>query len=107
MDGRLYYVGSPKLFEELHSNMKAETKQRIEGLQKQGKTVMVLGTEQQVLALIAVADEVRESSKEVIVQLHAMGIKKTIMLTGDNQATAAAIGQRLDVTDIKADLMSQ
>ncbi|WP_127507788.1 heavy metal translocating P-type ATPase [Paenibacillus humicus] len=105
--GELYYVGSPKLFAELHSDMNVETNQRIEALQKQGKTVMVLGTEQQVLALIAVADEVRDSSKDVIKQLHEIGIKKTIMLTGDNQATAEAIGSRLNVTDVKADLMPQ
>lgn len=103
----LYYVGSPKLFAELHSDMNVDTNQRIEVLQKQGKTVMVLGTEQQVLALIAVADEVRDSSKDVIKQLHEIGIKKTIMLTGDNQATAEAIGRRLNVTDVKADLMPQ
>ncbi|MUG73303.1 heavy metal translocating P-type ATPase [Paenibacillus validus] len=103
----LYYVGSPKLFAELHSDMNVETNQRIEALQKQGKTVMVLRTEQQVLAVIAVADEVRDSSKDVIKQLHEIGIKKTIMLTGDNQATAEAIGNRLNVTDVKADLMPQ
>ncbi|CAM3551206.1 heavy metal translocating P-type ATPase [Marinicrinis lubricantis] len=107
VNGELYYIGSPKLFTELHSNMNVEANQRIEVLQKQGKTVMVLGTEQQVLALIAVADEVRDSSKDVIKQLHEIGIKKTIMLTGDNQATAEAIGQRLNVTDVKADLMPQ
>ena len=43
---------------------------------------MVLGTEMETLALIAVADEVRESSKDVIQQLHQLGIKKTVMLTG-------------------------
>jgi heavy metal-(Cd/Co/Hg/Pb/Zn)-translocating P-type ATPase len=94
VNGELYYVGSPKLFAELHSDISVETNQRIEELQKQGKTVMVLGTEQQILALIAVADEVRDSSTVVIKQLHEIGIKKTIMLTGDNQATAEAIGRR-------------
>ncbi|MBG9564918.1 heavy metal translocating P-type ATPase [Brevibacillus agri] len=107
VNGELYYVGSPKLFAELHSDISVETNQRIEELQKQGKTVMVLGTEQQILALIAVADEVRDSSTVVIKQLHEIGIKKTIMLTGDNQATAEAIGRRLNVTDVKADLMPQ
>ncbi|MFX3637373.1 MAG: heavy metal translocating P-type ATPase [Candidatus Pristimantibacillus sp.] len=107
VNGELYYIGSPKLFSELHSDINVETNQTIEVLQKQGKTVMVLGTDQLVLALIAVADEVRDSSKDVIKQLHEIGIKKTVMLTGDNQATAEAIGRRLNVTDVKADLMPQ
>ena len=46
---------------------------------------MVVGTAKEILAIIAVADEVRESSKEVIQKLHQLGIKNTIMLTGDNK----------------------
>ncbi len=57
-------MGSPKLFAELHTSMETEAKRQIEELQNQGKTVMVLGTEAKILALIAVADEVRESSKK-------------------------------------------
>ena len=60
-----------------------------------------------VLALIAVADEIRESSKEAIRKLHAMGIERTIMLTGDNQGTAKAIGAVAGVHDIQADLLPE
>lgn len=91
INGQRYYMGSPKLFAELHTSMETEAKRQIEELQNQGKTVMVLGTEAKILALIAVADEVRESSKNVIQKLHELGIKKTIMLTGDNKATADAV----------------
>jgi P-type E1-E2 ATPase len=58
-------------------------------------------------ALIAVADEVRESSKTVIEQLHQLGIKHTILLTGDNTATAETIGRHVGVTSIEAELLSQ
>ena len=67
---------------------------------------MVLGTEKEILSFIAVADEMRESSKEVIGKLNNMGIK-TVMLTGDNQRTATAIGKQVGVSDIKADLLSE
>lgn len=105
--GELYYIGNPKLFQELHGSINQETAKEIEELQKQGKTVMVLGIDQQILALIAVADDVRNSSKNVIKELHEIGIKKTIMLTGDNQATANAIGKQLNVAEVKADLLPQ
>ncbi|MBN6189196.1 cadmium-translocating P-type ATPase [Aneurinibacillus sp. BA2021] len=106
--GELYYIGSPKLFAELNaSNLTEDISNQVEALQKQGKTVMVLGTEQQILALFAVADEVRDSSKNVIQQLHNLGIKKTIMLTGDNRATAEAIGSQLGVAEVKAELLPQ
>lgn len=106
--GELYFIGSPRLFLTLNASaLTQDMKNSIEELQKQGKTVMVLGTEQQVLALIAVADEVRESSRDVIQKLHEIGIKKSVMLTGDNKATADAIGSRLGITEVKAELLPQ
>ncbi|NGQ94932.1 cadmium-translocating P-type ATPase [Brevibacillus sp. SYP-B805] len=106
--GELYYIGSPKLFAELNvSNLSQEMMNKIEEWQKQGKTVMVLGTNKEILALIAVADEVRDSSQDVIQKLHDLGIKKTIMLTGDNRATAEAIGRRLGVAEVKAELLPE
>jgi len=68
---------------------------------------MLLGTERQIFALIAVADEVRQSSKEVIRKLHALGVQKTVMLTGDNLATAKAIGEQVGIHEVKAELLPQ
>ncbi|MDA6963031.1 HAD-IC family P-type ATPase, partial [Escherichia coli] len=70
------------------------------------KTVMVLGTEKEILLFIAVADEMRESSKAVIGKLNNMGIE-TVMLTGDNKRTAEAIGKQVGVSNIKADLLPE
>ncbi|EPR26299.1 heavy metal translocating P-type ATPase, partial [Geobacillus sp. WSUCF1] len=79
VNNAMYYVGSPGLFEELLPNgIQSEIKEQITTLQIQGKTVMALGTEKEILALIAVADEIRESSKEVIRKLHQVGIEKTV-----------------------------
>ncbi|MCM3443352.1 MULTISPECIES: heavy metal translocating P-type ATPase [Metabacillus] len=108
INNEMYYVGSPNLFEEILLNgIKTEIKGQITTLQTQGKTVMVLGTENEILSLIAVADEMRESSKEVIRKLHQVGIEKTVMLTGDNQRTAEAIGKEVGVSNIKADLLPE
>ena len=105
---KLYYIGSPKLFDELETlTVSQEIKQQILALQNDGKTVMVLGTDKDILAFIAVADEVRDTSKEVIQKLHEIGIKKTVMLTGDNKGTAQAIGKRLGVSEIQAELLPQ
>ncbi|WP_040984062.1 heavy metal translocating P-type ATPase [Oceanobacillus jeddahense] len=101
-----YYVGSPSLFEELHNQIESEQKEKITALQTAGKTVMVLGTETEILAFIAAADEIRESSKEVISQLNHLGVE-TVMLTGDNQRTAHAIGQQVGGVDVEADLLPE
>ncbi|MEK4009714.1 heavy metal translocating P-type ATPase [Peribacillus sp. FSL M8-0224] len=106
VNNEMYYVGSPNLFEELHQSIESTIKEKITRMQTEGKTVMVLGTEKEILSLIAVADEMRESSKEVISKLNRMGIE-TVMLTGDNQRTAAAIGKQVGVSDIKADLLPE
>lgn len=106
--GKAYFVGSPNLFDDLLSNgITPELKEKIETLQNQGKTVMVAGTAKEILALVAVADEERENSQDVIKKLHKLGIEKTIMLTGDNRRTATAIGEHVGVSDIKAELLPQ
>jgi Zn2+/Cd2+-exporting ATPase len=107
IDGTTYYVGSPGLFQEISTTSLQTLVSKIALLQSQGKTVMVFGTESEILALIAVADEVRETSREVIERLHKLGIEKTIMLTGDNQGTAKAIGGNVGVTDIQSELLPQ
>lgn len=107
VNNEMYYVGSPNLFEEtLRNGMETSIIENITRMQTQGKTVMVLGTEKEILSLIAVADEMRESSKEVISKLNHMGIE-TVMLTGDNQRTATAIGKQVGVSDIQADLLPE
>ncbi len=108
VQGKTYYIGSPRLFEELLlGGLNAQLSAQIESLQKQGKTVMVLGTEQEASVLIAVADEVRESSRDVIRKLHDLGVKRTIMLTGDNKATGEAIGKQVGISEVKAELLPQ
>ncbi|ALC84325.1 cadmium transporter [Bacillus gobiensis] len=108
IDGTTYYVGSPKLFGELNQgSINQGTNHKIIELQKQGKTVIALGTSQKILQLITIGDEVRASSKEVIQKLHEIGIQKTVMLTGDNEATAEAIGKEVGVSEIKSELLPQ
>jgi len=104
VNGSRFLIGSPALFEErLADELTEPIDSMIRQLQSQGKTVMLLGTESEILAILAVADGVRENSREVIRQLHQLGIKKTVMLTGDNRSTAEAIGQQLGIKDIQAE----
>lgn len=106
IDGKIYYIGNPSLFAELGVDL-TKPAGRIHSLQAQGKTVMVLGTEDDVTGLIAVADEVRDESKKVVQNLHALGIHRTVMLTGDNEETAQAISKKLGITDVKAELLPE
>ncbi|GHH97514.1 copper-translocating P-type ATPase [Neobacillus kokaensis] len=101
LDGTTYRIGNTKLFEDIS----ARILEQITRLQNEGKTVMIAGTEKEIIGLIAVADEVRESSQSVIEHLHQLGVHHTILLTGDNQKTAEAIGRHTGVNSIKAELL--
>ena len=106
VNNEMYYVGSPKIFEEIHGVLESNQKRQINDIEAQGKTVMVLGNEEEILSLIAVADEIRETSKAVINQLNKIGIE-TVMLTGDNERTAREIGKQVGVSDVKASLLPE
>lgn len=106
VQGVEYFIGSPSLFESLTA-ISPEIKNKIVRLQAEGKTVMLLGTKTSIDGLIAVADQVRNSSRSIIQKLHQLGIKHTIMLTGDNEITGKAIGSSLGLTSTKAELLPQ
>lgn len=101
-----YFIGSPTLFKEMMP-VPEEIHGQINDLQLQGKTVMLVGKEKEIKGYIAVADRVRKSGLDVIKKLKNLGIVKTIMLTGDNQATGKAIGNQLGLNEVKAELMPQ
>lgn len=96
-----YLIGSPVLFKEL---LTPKIHEQIEKMQKQGKTVMLLGTNEKILSIFAVMDQTRKEAHQVIQQLHKLGLKN-IILTGDNQTTADAIGKQVGITEIKAHLL--
>lgn len=103
-DGEGVYIGSPTLFkEQLGVNLEALTS-TIEQLQVEGKTVVVLGDKTAVYSLIAIRDNIRENGREAIENLHKAGIKKVVMLTGDNARTAQAIAQEASIDEYYADL---
>lgn len=101
INGTPWFVGKPDFFAAAKPD--AGIGDRIAGLRSEGKTVMFVGTEEKILGIIAVRDEVRPNARAMIDKLHAMGIA-TIMLTGDNQITAKAVASDLGIDDIRADL---
>lgn len=102
----VYFIGNPALFEDMQV-IPPEIKQQVARLQAEGKTVMLVGTEDDIKGFFAVADQVRKSSLSIIQKLQKLGIEKTVMLTGDNRATGDAIGSQLGLSDVQAELMPQ
>ena len=76
------------------------------GHEQQGRTVTLLAEDSRVLALFAVADTIRETSRQAIAELKALGVA-SVMLTGDNQATAKAIAAQAGIGDARGNLLPE
>ncbi|MDS0296670.1 heavy metal translocating P-type ATPase [Halogeometricum luteum] len=126
IDGKTYYAGKPALFEDLGFDLSrtrsatdggvpetdtGETANRtfaedaLAALEREGKTVVIVGTESELLGAIAIADEVRPASKRAVERLHALGVEHVVMLTGDNEGTARAIAEQVGVDEYRAELL--
>ena len=76
-------------------------------LERDGKTVVLVGTETELTGAVAVADEVRRDSKRAVERLRELGVEHTVMLTGDNEGTARAIAAQTGVDEYRAELLPE
>lgn len=100
------YVGNVRLFRQLGLTDVAALA-RVERLQAEGKTTMLVGTDEQLLGVIAVADELRREAVAAVAELRRLGITRTVMLTGDNERAAEAIARQVGVDEAMAELLPQ
>ncbi|SDY20385.1 heavy metal translocating P-type ATPase [Halobellus clavatus] len=132
LDGTPHFAGKPGMFEDLGfdlSHVHATTdggvvtqtaqgicdrhncldllEDTVPRLQSEGKTVVLVGTEDELEGVIAVADEIRPSAVETIDRLRDLGVERTVMLTGDNDRTARAIAERVGVDEYRAELLPE
>ena len=102
VDGQRAFVGNSRLLED--ANIDDQLQQQMEQLQKEAKTVVLVGQQQQVIGLIAIQDTPKETSEKAITALKSRGLK-TVMLTGDNQQVAQAIADEVGIDDVIADVL--
>ena len=105
LDGKIFVLGNHRLIEE-RGQCGPEVEERLNTHEKQGRTVTLLADESGVLALFAVADTIKPSSRQAIAELKALGVK-TVMLTGDNVATAKTIASEAGIDDARGNLLPE
>ncbi|OTP70336.1 heavy metal translocating P-type ATPase [Caballeronia sordidicola] len=105
IEGRSYSLGNHRMVEE-SGLCSPSLELRLEALEREGKTVVALSNEREVLALYAVADTVKDTSREAIDDLHSLGIR-TAMLTGDNPHTAKTIAQEVGIDEARGNQLPE
>jgi Cd2+/Zn2+-exporting ATPase len=102
--GRSAWLGSRRFLEE-RGLATPEALHLAEELAQAGRTVVAVGDEAGVWGLVAVADTLRPGARQTVAALHAAGIERVVMLTGDNRATAEAIARETGVDEVRAELL--
>ncbi len=106
LDGRRLFVGNHRLFEEM-GWCTPRVEQLLERLQSEGQTAVLVGREGVVLGAVAVADQPREQARRALAELKQAGVRRIVMLTGDNRAAARAVAAELGVDEVRAELLPQ
>lgn len=106
INGLEYFLGNRKLMSDTLNLDVSSIERKLIRLEDQGKTAMILATKEKILGTVAVADKVKETSKEAVERLMKMGID-VWMITGDNGRTAKAIAQQVGITNILSEVLPQ
>ncbi|MGE0259255.1 MAG: heavy metal translocating P-type ATPase [Alphaproteobacteria bacterium] len=103
VEGRRIAIGNAALMADLGVDAGAMT-ERAEARRRQGQGVMLVAVDGAAAGLVAVADPIKESTREAIAALHAEGLR-LIMLTGDSRATADSVARQLDIDEVIAEVL--
>jgi Cd2+/Zn2+-exporting ATPase len=105
VNGRSYYLGNHRLIHD-RGLCSPALEATLEAMERQGKTVVLLGADHGVEALFGVADTVKDSSRQAVAELHALGVK-TLMLSGDNPHTAQAVAAQVQIDEARGNQLPQ
>jgi Cd2+/Zn2+-exporting ATPase len=106
-EGKKLVVGNRRLLAENEFHLSAEEEAYVRGEEERGSTAIFLIEDDRLIAVISLADTVREEAKSLVQGLKKVGVKKVVMLTGDNERTARAIANRLSLDEYRAGLLPE
>lgn len=106
LNGKKLALGNDRLMEVEKADISEELKNKVIEEQKQGKTVSYLAVNSKIVGFITITDAIKKTSREALKELQDDGVK-VIMLTGDNERTAAAVAKELNLADFKAGMVPE
>lgn len=105
-NGKTYWLGSWRYAMERGQATDAVA-ERIAELEKSGATTVVIGNDEHLCGIIALADTIRPEAKAILAALHAEGVKEVVMLTGDNHAAANGVARQVGIDTVRAELLPE
>ncbi len=105
-NGKSVLIGNVKLMQKKKIAVDDAVIQKMAVLEQEGKTVVLISAGNSVAGIIAIADTIKEHSREAIAKLHAAGYK-TVMVTGDNRRTALAIAKQAGIGEVLAEVLPE
>lgn len=106
IENRDVALGNAKLLDALGVTLDDAARKKADQRRKEGETVMHVAIDGNLAGLIGVADPIKESTPEALSELRNMGVH-IVMVTGDNEATAKAVARKLNIDDVRADVLPQ
>ncbi|MGO1383598.1 MAG: heavy metal translocating P-type ATPase [Arachnia sp.] len=107
VEGRRVLIGNTALLEQYGITQDVGAARQAKELAAQGKTAMIVAVDDRVIGLVAVADKIRDDAADMVRRLHAAGVKKVVMLTGDTRLVAESIGRETGIDEIHASLLPE
>lgn len=106
VEGKTVYIGKDALFAEVDAPLLPDTiREAVEQLERDGRTTMIVLHGEEYLGVLGLMDTPRQAASAVIAQLRTMGIRRTIMISGDNQRVVDAVAAEVGIDDAWGDLM--
>lgn len=106
IDGETVFIGKDDLFDEIDGPSLPEAiRESVEALEQTGRTTMIVRHANRYLGVIGLMDTPRAAAKQVVARLHDLGIKRMIMISGDNQQVANAVAAEVGLDEARGDLM--
>ena len=106
LDGKKIYLGNKQLMNAQKIILNNSVEEKMQKLEEEGKTTMILAVNGTIEGLIAVADTLKENSAEAVLVLQKMGLK-VLMITGDNWRTAKAIAKQIGIQEVLAEVLPE
>jgi Cd2+/Zn2+-exporting ATPase len=105
--GTSIHIGNKELFRERNYPLPEDIKNKVEALEKMGNTTMLVQQNGQYVGVISLMDVARPDASATLTQLKKLGIRKMVMLTGDNQQVAEAVAKKIGITEAWGNLLPE